>query len=131
MIYKIKQKALSIMTQGQHKTPPLTANSTSHEALADNEATWGLQGVLWFMCYTDCSCRLMHIPVSQKSRYGGGSLKQSLKGNLLPSVNVLEKVPHNQLSVLLTPALLPSLGDNHQFLPAFCPRTPEMIPFLL
>lgn len=73
----------------------------------------------------------MHISVFQESQYGSGPVKKSLKGNLLLSLNVLEKVPHNQLRVLLIPALLPSLGVNHQFLPAFCPTTPQVIPFLL
>lgn len=108
MIYKIKQKALLIMTQGQHKTLPLTANCTSQEAAADNAATWGLQGVLKFMCYTNCSSWLMHIPVSRESQYGGGCLKVSPRGNRVLSLNVLEKVSHNQLRVLLTPALPPS-----------------------
>lgn len=72
-----------------------------------------------------------HQHVSQELCYWGSPLKESLKRNLLPSLHVLEKVPHSQLEVVPSPAFLPSLEGNRQFLPDFCPGIPEMTPFLL
>lgn len=118
MICRIKQKALLIKTQGQYKTPYLTANPRSHEAVAKTTATIWVRSVLRFVLH--CSSWLMHIPVLQEPCYSSGSLKDSLFFS-----------DHSQLKVLLIPALLPSLKGNHQFLPAFCPTTPAMTPFLL